>query len=56
MSKGLQTKLDEVQKAVDSAGKALEEARIAFDAALAKLALPPPVRRKKLREGKSPAG
>jgi len=53
MSKWLQMKLDEVQEAVDSAGKALEGSRIAFDAALSKLAVSP-VRRNKRNEGKDP--
>jgi hypothetical protein len=47
MSKGIQAKLDEVQTAVDRAGKALEDARKGFDEALAKLAQPPLPRRKK---------
>ncbi len=46
----IQERLEEVQRAVDSAGRALEEARTAWDVALAKLAKAQTVQRKKLRE------
>src|SRR5262245_38976749 len=39
MSNTSQGRLDEVQRAVDRAGKALEEARTAWDVALEKLAM-----------------
>jgi hypothetical protein len=55
MSKAVDARLDEAQRAVDSAGKALKDARTAFDAVLAKLAQPPPVRRNKLDREKGPA-
>jgi hypothetical protein len=40
MSKAVQSKLDDVQKAVDRAGKALEDARKSIDELMAKWTTP----------------